>query len=164
MLTPPEIRTPRPVSFEMLKVWRMGERGRGEMGGEALDMPSGELLLLWIWERRWGREGERKEPDKQNYKGERRRKEEGRREEGGGGKEEEEGRRRRRKGGGGKKEERKRRGGGEGRRGVFHAGLQLVFTAYNCEINHYDAIAQYCHVKLLSKMAKKKSRYTVYKI
>ena len=62
------------------------------MGGEALDMPSGELLLLWIWERRGGREGERKEPDKQNYKEKRRRKEGRRRREEGG--EEEERRRR----------------------------------------------------------------------
>ena len=115
MLTPPEIRTPRPVSFEMLKVWRMGERGRGEMGGEALDMPSGELLLLWIWERRGGREGERKEPDKQNYKEKRRRKEEKGGERREGGKEEEGRRRRREEGGGGKKEEgrRRREEGGE---------------------------------------------------
>ena len=35
----------------------MGERGRGEREGETLDMPSGELLLLWICERRKGRKG-----------------------------------------------------------------------------------------------------------
>ena len=35
----------------------MGDRGRGEREGETLDMPSGELLLLWIWERRKGRKG-----------------------------------------------------------------------------------------------------------
>ena len=27
------------------------------MGGETLDMPSGELRLLWIWERRGAEEG-----------------------------------------------------------------------------------------------------------
>ena len=126
MLTPPEIRTPRPASFEMLKVWRMGERGRGETGGETLDMPSGELLLLWIWERRGGREGERKEPDKQNihYKGaRRRRRRRGEGGEGGGGEKEEE-----------EEEEEEEGRVGEGRRGVFHAGLHLVFTAYKTKV------------------------------
>lgn len=46
LLTPPEMMIPRPACLDILKVYREGERG--EMGGETLDSPSGEILLLCI--------------------------------------------------------------------------------------------------------------------